>query len=282
MKNIFAILVFCLIYVSLSAQQKPPRLIVRGDDMGATHATNEAIIKTFKNGIETSVEVIVPSPWFLEAVKFLNENSSIDVGVHLALSSEWDNVKWRPLTSAKSLRDSNGYFFPKIFPDTRYPKQSLSENKWKIEDIETELRAQIEMALRFIPRISHVSAHMGCTNLTKEIKILEKKLTQEFKIDIDLEERKVISIGYIGAHTTLSEKIESFSKMLKSLEAGKTYMYLDHPAFEGAEMQAVHHIGYENVASDRQGVSDLWMNADIKSLIKQLGIQLINYSDLKK
>ena len=216
----------------LFAQTKPPRLIIRGDDMGATHATNEAIIKTFKSGIETSVEVIVPSPWFLEAVKSLNENPSIDVGVHLALSSEWDNVKWRPLTAASSLRDSNGYFFPKIFADVHYPKQSLSENKWKIEDIEAELRAQIEMAL--------------------------------------------------SAHATLSEKIESFSKMLKSLEAGKTYMYLDHPALDGAEMQAVHHIGYENVAADRQSVADLWTNAEIKSLIKQLGIQLLSYADLKK
>lgn len=282
MKKYSILFLSICVSMHLFAQTKPPRLIVRGDDMGATHATNEAIIKTFKSGIETSVEVIVPSPWFLEAVKFLNENPSIDVGVHLALSSEWDNVKWRPLTAASSLRDSNGYFFPKIFADVHYPKQSLSENKWKIEDIEAELRAQIEMALRFIPRISHVSAHMGCTNLTKEIKILEKKLTREYKIDIDLEDYKVFSVGYVGAHATLSEKIESFSKMLKSLEAGKTYMYLDHPALDGAEMQAVHHIGYENVAADRQSVSDLWTNAEIKSLIKQLGIQLLSYADLKK
>lgn len=282
MKKIIAFLFFYCVCIYVQAQQNPPRLIVRGDDMGATHATNEAIIKTFKNGIETSVEVIVPSPWFLEAVKFLNENQKIDVGVHLALSSEWDNIKWRPLTAAQSLRDSNGYFFPKIFPDAHYPKQSLSENKWKIEEIETELRAQIELALRFIPRISHVSAHMGCTNLTKEIKILEKKLTREYNIDIDLEDYRVISVSYVGAHTTLSEKIKSFSKMLKSLEAGKTYMYLDHPALDGAEMQGVHHIGYENVAADRQSVSDLWMNTEIKLLIKQLGIQLISYADLKK
>ena len=154
MKKYSILFLSLCVSMHLFAQTKPPRLIIRGDDMGATHATNEAIIKS------------------------LNENPSIDVGVHLALSSEWDNVKWRPLTAASSLRDSNGYFFPKIFADVHYPKQSLSENKWKIEDIEAELRAQIEMALRFIPRISHVSAHMGCTNLTKEIKILEKKLSR--------------------------------------------------------------------------------------------------------
>ena len=70
----------------------PPRLIVRGDDMGYAHAGNEAIVKCAKEGIESSVEVIVPSPWFPEAVSMLADISSVDVGVHLALSSEWDNV----------------------------------------------------------------------------------------------------------------------------------------------------------------------------------------------
>ena len=50
------------------AQEKYPRLIVRGDDMGFSHAGNEALIKCFKEGIERSIEVIVPSP----IVRFIN------------------------------------------------------------------------------------------------------------------------------------------------------------------------------------------------------------------
>ena len=60
-------------------------MIVRGDDMGFSHSGNEALVKCFKEGIETSIEVIVPSPWFPEAAKMLAENPTIDVGVHLAL-----------------------------------------------------------------------------------------------------------------------------------------------------------------------------------------------------
>ncbi len=56
------------------SQQQPARLIIRGDDMGYTHSGNEALIKCYKEGIERSIEVIVPSPWFPEAVKLLNEN----------------------------------------------------------------------------------------------------------------------------------------------------------------------------------------------------------------
>ena len=55
------------------AQTKAIRLIVRGDDMGFSHAGNLGIIKAYKEGIEKSIEVIVPSPWFPEAVRLLEE-----------------------------------------------------------------------------------------------------------------------------------------------------------------------------------------------------------------
>src|SRR5664280_1858092 len=148
--------------ITSSAQQKITRLIVRGDDMGFTHSGNEALIKAYKNGIETSIEVIVASPWFPEAVKLLQQNPGVDVGIHLALTSEWENIKWRPVSDCASLKDSSGYFFPMVYPNKNYPGQSIKENHWKIEDIEKEFRAQIELALKKIPRISHVSGHMGC------------------------------------------------------------------------------------------------------------------------
>src|ERR1700704_4845128 len=151
MKKILYILGLLAIYLVSPAQNKMARLIVRGDDMGFTHAGNEVLIRAYNNGIETSIEVIVPSPWFPEAVKLLRQNPKVDVGIHLALTSEWDNVKWRPLTDCPSLKDSNGYFYPMVFPNKNYPGQSIKENNWKITDIEKEFRAQIEMAIKKIP-----------------------------------------------------------------------------------------------------------------------------------
>ncbi len=117
MKKFSGILLLCLLISSLHAQQKSTRLIVRGDDMGYSHSGNIALIKSFKEGIESSIEVIVPSPWFPEAVKLLNQNPTADVGIHLAITSEWDNVKWRPLTECPSLVDPDGYFFSNGFPE---------------------------------------------------------------------------------------------------------------------------------------------------------------------
>lgn len=281
-KYLLALCLGCLLTVITFSQEQPPRLIIRGDDMGFSHSGNLALIKCFKEGIERSIEVIVPSPWFPEAVKLLAENPSVDVGIHLALTSEWDNVKWRPLTYAPSLTDSSGYFYPKIWADAKYPNGALLQHAWKLSEIEHEFRAQIELALKKIPRISHLSAHMGCMRLSPEVDALTKKLAVEYGIDIDLEQLGVKSIWFEGAHGTLAEKKKSFTAMLQSLQPGQTYMFLEHPGLNDAELQAIHHIGYENVATDRQGVTDLWTDPAIKALIRQRKIQLISYADLKR
>ena len=280
MKKIFYIFLPFLFFGNSYAQQKASRLIIRGDDMGYTHSGNEAIIKSYNEGIEKSIEVIVPSPWFPEAVKLLQQNPGIDVGIHLTLTSEWENVKWRPLSHCASLQDSNGYFYPMVFPNKNYPGQSISENAWTIADIEKEFRAQIEMALKRIPRISHISSHMGCTNITGEVKALTKKLAKEYRIDIDPEEYRVISVGYNGPNKTLAEKTQSFLNMLQKLEPGKTYLFVDHPGIDNEELRAVYHIGYEQVAADRQGVTDLFTNEKVKTFIKEKGIELISYKEL--
>ncbi len=280
MKNIFAVILFFFCIITANAQQPPARLIIRGDDMGYTHSGNEALIKCYKEGIEKSIEIIVPSPWFPEAVILLNENPGIDVGIHLALTSEWDNIKWRPLTDCKSIRDSNGYFFPMVWLNKNYPGQSIKEAAWKISDIEKEFRAQIEMALKKIPSISHISSHMGCTNLADDVNVLTKKLAKEYNIDIDLEELNVPNVWYNGPSKTAAEKEQSFIKMLDKLEPGKTYMFLDHPGFDNEELKAVHHIGYENVADDRQGVTDLFTSEKVKTAIAEKKIQVISYKDV--
>src|SRR3954471_5905428 len=131
MKPFFCFLFFLFHFASSFSQNKPPRLIVRGDDMGYSHSGNLALIKCYNEGIERSIEVIVPSPWFPEAVKLLEKNSGVDVGVHLALTSEWENVKWRPMTHCPSLTDSSGYFFPMIWPNKNYPDKALKQQNWK-------------------------------------------------------------------------------------------------------------------------------------------------------
>lgn len=277
-RSIFLLLILSVSFSGALAQK--PRLIIRGDDMGFSHSGNEALIKSFKEGIETSIEVIVPSPWFPEAVKMLEQNPGIDVGIHIAITSEWDNVKWRPVANVPSLTDADGYFFPFVSANKNYPGRAILENKWTIADVEKEFRAQIELGLKKIPRISHVSAHMGCTNMDKQVAELIERLTKEYKIHIDMSGVKYA--GYDGAHATLEEKTQSFLRMLDRLKDGGTYMFVDHPGLDSPELRAIHHIGYENVATDRQGVTDLFTDLKIKEAIRKRGVQLVSYKDLMK
>lgn len=276
--SFFYLLVYC---ISCTAQTGETRLIVRGDDMGYSHSGNLALIKSYKEGIQKSIEVIVPSPWFPEAVKMLKENPGVDVGIHIALTSEWDNVKWRPLTDCKTLKDSNGYFFPMVFPNKNYPGQSIVENKPSLKDIEMEVRAQIEMAKKHIPRISHISGHMGCTNFNPEVRAMVAKLVKEYGLMNENDLKNVNHIGFGEQLKTSEEKIERFIALLDKMEGGKTYLFVEHPGIDNEELRAVHHIGYENVATDRQGVTDLFTSEKVKAKIAEKKIKVISYSDLR-
>ena len=260
--------------------QTGPRLIVRGDDMGYAHSGNEAIVKCSREGIQTSIEVIVPSPWFPEAVKLLETIPNVDVGIHLAITSEWDNIKWRPLTQCPSLTDDDGYFYPMVWPNKNYPGLAIKDHPLVIDEIEREFRAQIELALKKIPRLSHISAHMGCAHLSDEVAAMTNKLAKEYGIDVDPKDYDVQSVRYDGPSETREQKIESFVRMLGKLEPGKTYLFVDHPGLDTPELRAIHHIGYEDVAIDRQGVTDTWTSEEVKDAIRKFGIELISYKDL--
>ena len=266
---------------------KAQELVIRIDDMGALHSVNVASIDTYQNGIAKSAEVLVVGSWFPEAVKMLKENPGLDVGVHLAITSEWENVKWRPLTDCPSLVDENGYFYPMMGPNPAYPGQSIMEQmeNFKIDEIEKEFRAQIELALKNIPNVTHISGHMFSTAFNPEVTALVQRLSEEYGLpSIDRAEAfrqyNFVYVGYEGPKATFEEKVESFIKSLDLMEEGKRYMFVDHPAYNDSEMQTVMHVGYEDVAIDRQGVTDLLKSEKVLKAIEERGIKLININQL--
>jgi chitin disaccharide deacetylase len=277
----FVLLCFLSITTGFSEDGKI-RLIVRADDIGSSHAANRACIDTYVNGIATSVEIMVNCSWFPEAVELLKQHPGYDVGVHLMLTSEWDMVKWRPLTNSPSLVDEDGYFYPMIWPNDNYdPSRTLRHANWKLEEIEQELRAQIELALKHIPQVSHLSTHMGFTSMDEKVALLVRQLGVEYNIDINPGDYGVRGFpGWRGANT-LEEKIEKFIENLKALEPG-TYMFVEHPAYDEPEMRAVFHTGYTNVATDRDDVTRVLTSEKVKNFIIASGIELISYRELKE
>ncbi|MCB0686621.1 MAG: ChbG/HpnK family deacetylase [Saprospiraceae bacterium] len=265
-----------------STEDKEIKLIIRVDDMGCSHATNTGIMKTFDRGIATSVEIMAPTPWYPEAIKMLQEHPDIDVGLHLTLTSEWSNIKWRPLTPVPSLTDERGYFYPMIWENRRLPDGALTEHNWDINEIEKEIRAQIEMVKKDLPWLSHLSAHMGCMNIDEKTSALFKQLAKEYNLDIIPEEMGVQRFPSLGNNTLPTEqRVSAFIDALNALTPG-TWLYVEHPADDYPEQQAIGHPGYEHVAQDRYAVMNLLVDQRVKAVIKDRGIKLVSYADLVK
>jgi predicted glycoside hydrolase/deacetylase ChbG (UPF0249 family) len=259
------------------------RLLIRGDDIGSTHAANIGCIKSYQEGIIRSVEIMVPCPWFMEAVSMLKECPGLDVGVHITITSEWENIKWGPLTCAPSLTDDNGYFYPMIWPNKEFGEdRALKAQDWKIEEVEAEMRAQIEMAVKHIPLVSHLSCHMGCAGWDDRVAEVYEKLGREYKLDIKTSDYGLEGFPMEEKGETLEERTGNFVEALNRLEAGKTYLYVEHPAIATPEMEAVGHSGYYGVNNDRDLVTKVFTSEEVKQVIKDRGIRLISYADLGK
>ncbi len=280
----YSAMVVVLFFASVQSYAQDAKniyLIVRADDMASFHDANTACIKACKEGIARTIELMVPCPWFPEAVKMLNENPSIDVGIHLVLTSEWEGIRWRPLTDVPSLVDKDGYFYQKIWEgNTITPGGCLLKAKWRIEDIEKELRAQIELAMKCIPRISHVSAHMGCNNMDPKVNELFEKLAREY----NLRTENIPGIKYLNGwenNKSLDERIDQFISNINSITSG-TYVFIEHPGLDNPEMHSAIFNHENTLAFDRQGVTDVFTSEKVKRALREKGITLVSYADLFK
>ncbi len=278
---IFSVTLFFLIISFMKHGDGQIRLIVRGDDMGFSRYANVGCIKAYQEGILTAVEVMVPGDYFMEAVGMLNENPGLDVGIHLTLNSEWENIKWGPLTNAPSLVDKKGYFLPMTWPDSAYPPdKALGTSNWKLAEIETELRAQIELLLAHLPHSSHATPHMGFTNISPVVRRLVFDLVKEYNLDANLRYLPMKSVSLFSDVNTLEEMVAAAVEVLNNLTPG-TWEFYDHPGMiiEGEEL--AWHIGAEGDAIYRAMVTKALMSTQLQEVIERRNIQLIGYRDLK-
>jgi predicted glycoside hydrolase/deacetylase ChbG (UPF0249 family) len=258
------------------------RLIVKGDDMGAAHGINVATIDAYKTGVLTTTNVIVPGPWFLEAARLLRENPGLDVGVHLALTSEWSDVKWRPLTHAPSIVDPDGYFFPLVQPRAgAAPNTSIKESAWKIDEMERELRAQLTMAKKHLPQATYTWNHMGFTSVSPDVAGLVLRLSKEFGLLVPTEIGVQFLRGVYESKDTGAVKADKLAAKLETIGPG-LWEHIDHAATDDPEMRAIGHPGYECVAADRSANLAAWTSPKVREVIQRRGIKLTSYRDLAK
>jgi len=129
--------------------------VVHADDIGMCHAANEGAFEALENGPATCGSIMVPCPWFREAADRARANPGLDLGVHLVLNAEWPHYRWGPVAGRRavpSLLDDQGYL----------PRTTLeTAQRAKPEEVEVELRAQIDAALDAGIDVTHLDSHMG-------------------------------------------------------------------------------------------------------------------------
>jgi predicted glycoside hydrolase/deacetylase ChbG (UPF0249 family) len=277
MKHFINIIILSLLlltnFSAIDNQKENIRLIVRADDMGFSKAANLACIKGYKEGIITTVEVIVPGPWFLDAAKLLRENPELDVGVHLALTSEWNNYKWGPVTQAESLVTEDRYFHTR--------SENVGELEIDPDELEAELRAQIELALKHIPQVSHISDHMNVAMCQPVVTKIFEKLSEEYKLPFSPDGLKE---SFELWSVPPEEKEDFLAESIKGLTPG-LWECICHPAFNNEETQGIEGSGNDadiRMAIHREATTKAVTSERIKNLIKERNIKLVGYSDTYK
>src|SRR5688572_25069427 len=155
------------------------RLVIRADDFGFSHASNMALKRILEEGTLTAASVIVNTGWLDEAVEILKEHPEVSVGVHVCLNSEWTPYRWGPVLPAKevpSLVDEWGHFLR--------TRGALMANKPNPDEVEKEIRAQVELAIRKGLRVSYMDHHMGTAVSTPEFRERFVNVAKEFGLGI--------------------------------------------------------------------------------------------------
>lgn len=130
-------------------------VVIHADDLGMSHGANAAFAELSRPGVFSSGSVMVPCPWFLEIVELAQTDSTLDIGVHLTLTSEMPAYRWRPLTrppASAGLTDDHGYFHRDV---------ATLRARAAPDAVEAELRAQIDMALASGIDVTHFDDHAG-------------------------------------------------------------------------------------------------------------------------
>ncbi|MEP0860939.1 MAG: ChbG/HpnK family deacetylase [Ignavibacterium sp.] len=278
MKKLLILIFVLSAFILLNAQNKQEEkiLLIRCDDIGMSHSVNLAAKELIDAGLKFSTSVMVPCAWFDEAVSILKEAKNVSIGVHLTLNSEWKNYRWGPVAGVSrvpSLIDSLGFFFPS--------RAKFFANNPSVEEVEIELRAQIEKALKSGLNISYLDYHMGTAVDKPEMRKVVEKLAREYNLGISryFDETDVNSMYSVP----LEAKYNHLVSVFDSLDSEKINLLVCHIGKDNDELSALidlNDFGLKEMSKHREAELNALLKAILSNDFTNRKINLINYSEL--
>ncbi|UFH53245.1 polysaccharide deacetylase family protein [Spirosoma sp. KNUC1025] len=161
-------------------------VILHVDDAGMSYDSNVGTMTAIDKGIANSTSVMMPCGWVPQFFDYLKKHPDVDAGVHLTLTSEWNNYRWSPLVGkekAPGLYDEQGAFWHSVEQVVQHASA---------DEVEAEIRAQLARYRAFGVQPTHMDSHMGT--------LFQPKFLMRY-VKVAMEEK--IPILFPGGHASL-------------------------------------------------------------------------------
>jgi predicted glycoside hydrolase/deacetylase ChbG (UPF0249 family) len=268
-------------------------LILHADDLGVAHAEDSASMYALEKGAVSSGSIMVPCPWFSEIADYAAKHPDVDLGIHLTLTSEWKYYKWGPVSGkdkVSSLVNNKGFFYDDL--------DSLGK-KAKLNEVETELRSQVDKAIAAGVHPTHLDSHMGSVFFNKDFLKIYLKLAHEYHLPCLLNVNAFRQVYGVDISDLITDKdvltntvfmvfppgnVETraaeYEKIFQSLTPGLNCILL-HAAFDDDEMKAITQDHPDYGAAWRQADYDFFTSDECKKALAANNIRLITWKEVK-
>lgn len=266
-------------------------LIIHADDLAVSHSEDSASFDALDKGAASSASIMIPCPWLTEVAAYAKAHPDADLGLHLTLTAEWKSDRWGAVASkdtVPSLFDPDGYLWPETEPALQHIKA---------DEVERELRAQVERAIAMGIHPTHLDSHMGVLFARPDLFAVYVKVAREYKLpflgmlgpNISPEMRKYLSdkdvfpdaIVIANPSIAASDWKNFYLNSIKNLKPGFTEIIV-HLAHDDAEMQAVTVDHPDYGAAWRQRDYDVITSSEMKKALDDNHVILIHWKDIKK
>jgi predicted glycoside hydrolase/deacetylase ChbG (UPF0249 family) len=266
-------------------------LILNADDLAVSHSEDSASFGALDQKLITSATVMVPCPWFTEVAAYARAHPEADLGLHLTLTAEWQTYRWGPIASramVPSLVGPDGNFYAN-------PEEVAKHAR--LDEVETEIRAQIERAKAMGLEPSHLDAHMHALYWTPELFGVLRKVAREYKLPIrmarnDQPFQSMLplmapgdpipdAIFSPGDDVPVSGWQDYYVNLIKNLQPGVTEVFV-HLAHDDAETQAIMINHMDWGAAWRQRELEAISSPEFRKALEDNHVILIGWRDIKK